>query len=105
MNVQRNILVTGASTGIGAGCAVGLARRGYRVYAGIRKPEDGERLVEQAGDGLTPVFFDVTRADTIEATRKTIDDAVGEAGLYGLFNNAGVSVAGPVEYVSLDDRR
>jgi NAD(P)-dependent dehydrogenase (short-subunit alcohol dehydrogenase family) len=105
MNEQRTILVTGASTGIGAGCAVGLAQRGYRVYAGIRKPEDGERLVAEAGDGLTPVILDVTRGETIEATRQTIEESVGEAGLYGLFNNAGVSVTGPVEYVPLDDLR
>lgn len=44
MGEQKSVLVTGASTGIGAGCAVGLARRGYRVFAGVRKPEDGARL-------------------------------------------------------------
>lgn len=105
MNTQRTILVTGASTGIGAGCAVGLAKRGYRVFAGVRKFEDGERLVAEAGSGLTPVILDVTRADTIEATRKTVEEAVGEQGLDGLFNNAGVSVAGPIEFLSLDDLR
>lgn len=105
MNTQRSILVTGSSTGIGAGCAVGLAKRGYRVFAGVRRPEDGERLLVEAGSGLTPVILDVTSAETIEATRKQLDDLVGEQGLYGLFNNAGVSVAGPIEYLALDDLR
>jgi len=105
MTTRRSILITGASTGIGAGCAVGLAQRGYRVFAGVRKPEDGERLVAQAGPGLVPVALDVTRADTIEATRKQVEEAVGDDGLHGLFNNAGVSVNGPVEYLSLDDLR
>lgn len=105
MTERRSILITGASTGIGAGCAVGLAQRGYRVFAGVRKPEDGEQLIAQAGPGLVPVAIDVTRADTIEATRKQVADAVGDAGLYGLFNNAGVSVNGPIEYLSLDDLR
>jgi NAD(P)-dependent dehydrogenase (short-subunit alcohol dehydrogenase family) len=105
MGEMRSVLISGASTGIGAGCAVGLAKRGYAVYAGVRRPEDGERLVERAGSGLVPVILDVTRADTIEATRKSVEDAVGERGLDGLFNNAGVSVPGPIEFLSLDDLR
>ncbi|MGB5695688.1 MAG: SDR family NAD(P)-dependent oxidoreductase [Polyangiales bacterium] len=34
------VVITGASTGIGAACAVGLAKRGYTVFAGVRRPED-----------------------------------------------------------------
>jgi NAD(P)-dependent dehydrogenase (short-subunit alcohol dehydrogenase family) len=105
MSGQRSILITGASTGIGAGCAVGLAQRGYRVFAGVRKPEDGERLVQQAGAGLVPVLIDVTRGDTIDAARKQLEADLGDAGLDGLFNNAGVSVASPIEFLSLDDLR
>ncbi len=105
MAERRSILITGASTGIGAACAVGLAKRGYEVFAGVRKPEDGERLEEQAGQGLTPLELDVTRDDTIQAARKTIEAAVGSRGLYGLFNNAGISVNGPLEFVPLEDLR
>jgi NAD(P)-dependent dehydrogenase (short-subunit alcohol dehydrogenase family) len=105
MSEMRSVLISGASTGIGASCAVGLARRGYTVYAGVRRPEDGQRLVDRAGAGLAPVILDVTRADTIEATRRTIEEAVGERGLDGLLNNAGVSVPGPIEFLSLDDLR
>jgi NAD(P)-dependent dehydrogenase (short-subunit alcohol dehydrogenase family) len=105
MNEKRSILITGASTGIGAGCAVGLARRGYSVYAGVRKPADGQRLVAEAGQGLVPVILDVTRAETIAATYKTLEEALGKRGLDALFNNAGISLAGPIEFLSLDDLR
>lgn len=105
MNEKRSILITGASTGIGSGCATGLVERGYQVFAGVRKPEDGERLVAQAGSGLVPVHLDVTQSATIDAARKTLEETLGDRGLDGLFNNAGISVAGPIEFLSLDDLR
>ncbi|MEX2373108.1 MAG: SDR family NAD(P)-dependent oxidoreductase, partial [Dehalococcoidia bacterium] len=42
------VLVTGASTGIGEACALHLDRLGYRVFAGVRRTEDGERLQREA---------------------------------------------------------
>lgn len=105
MTRQKTALVTGASTGIGAGCAVGLARRGYRVFAGVRKAEDGERLVKQAQANLEPVRIDVTQADTIEAARAQIESETGDNGLDALMNNAGVSVASPIEFLGIDDLR
>lgn len=105
MSEQKSILVTGASTGIGAACAVGLARSGYRVFAGVRKPEDGEHLVKQVDQNLEPVIIDVTKADTIENVRAHIEAATGARGLDGLMNNAGISVAGPIEFVEIEDLR
>lgn len=102
---QKCVLVTGASTGIGAGCAVGLARRGYRVFAGVRKTEDGDRLMEQAGSNLEPVQIDVTKGEEIEAARARIEEETAGRGLDALLNNAGVSVAGPMEFVDLEDLR
>ncbi len=102
---QDSVLITGSSTGIGAACAVGLAKRGFRVFAGVRKPEDGERLTREAESNLVPVILDVTQPETIEATRKTLEEAVGDRGLRCLFNNAGISVNGPLEFVPLDDVR
>lgn len=101
----RAILITGASTGIGAACALELDKLGFRVYAGVRKPADGEALQAQASERLTPVLLDVTVAETIEKTATTIEAAVGQEGLFGLVNNAGIVVPGPLECVSLDDLR
>jgi NAD(P)-dependent dehydrogenase (short-subunit alcohol dehydrogenase family) len=45
---ERAVLVTGASSGIGKACALRLARGGWRVLAGVRRREDGERLARCA---------------------------------------------------------
>ena len=55
-----NVLITGASSGIGEGCARWLDARGHRVFAGVRRAEDGERLRIGASERLTPVLLDVT---------------------------------------------
>lgn len=98
------VLITGASTGIGEATAVHLARRGYEVFAGVRKDADGERLRAQTS-GITPVTLDVTDQGQIDAAAKSIADTVGDRGLAGLVNNAGIGRGGPLEYLSQDDWR
>lgn len=107
MTERGGIVITGASTGIGEACAVGLAQRGYRVYAGVRKDEDKQRLAAEGGHGMVPITLDVTQQDTIDAAVDTVQVDLKEAGLplLGLFNNAGISVNGPLEFVSPDDLR
>ncbi|MFZ2547773.1 MAG: SDR family oxidoreductase [Candidatus Microthrix subdominans] len=102
---MATFLVTGASSGIGEACALRLDRLGHRVYAGVRTPEDGERLRTVASPQLRPMMADVTDPDQIGATMAAIDDEVGPAGLDGLVNNAGIVVGGPVEYVPLSEWR
>jgi NAD(P)-dependent dehydrogenase (short-subunit alcohol dehydrogenase family) len=100
------VVITGCSTGIGKTCALRLARDGYRVFAGVRKPEDGEALREQAGDGLTPLLLDVTDAGQIAAAVEAVRAELAEAGeLVGLVNNAGIAVYGPLELLPIDTLR
>jgi NAD(P)-dependent dehydrogenase (short-subunit alcohol dehydrogenase family) len=94
------VLVTGASSGIGEATAGHLQSLGFRVFAGVRKDADAERLRER----VTPVKLDVTDSGSIEAARREIDEAAPD-GLSGLVNNAGVSVSGPVEFVPVDELR
>lgn len=96
------VLVTGASTGIGAACALELDRRGFRVFAGVRRPEDGKRLQSQASQRLTSVILDVTDPHGIQTVADALDATLSEAGLAGLINNAGIVVAGPLEILPLD---
>ena len=105
MGSPSAVLVTGASTGIGAACALRLVAEGFRVFAGIRAPEDGERLRDQAGGRLLPIPLDVTDAGMIARAAEAIEQAQGEAGLSGLVNNAGIAVGGPLEFLPVEDLR
>jgi NAD(P)-dependent dehydrogenase (short-subunit alcohol dehydrogenase family) len=95
--MQRVVVVTGASSGIGEACAIRLARNGWRVFAGVRTIEDADRL---RSESITPVTLDVTVADQIAAAA----EAVGED-LHGLVDNAGIGLSAPLEFVPLEELR
>jgi NAD(P)-dependent dehydrogenase (short-subunit alcohol dehydrogenase family) len=96
--VTRNVLVTGASSGIGRAIALDLDRRGFHVFAGVRKEADGESLQKESSR-IEPVIVDVTDQATIDAAAKQVDS------LFGLVNNAGITVAGPLEYLPVEEIR
>ena len=104
-NGPNGIVITGASSGIGEACALYLDELGYRVFAGVRQPADGDALKAQASARLTPVLLDVTDIASIDRAVETVKAAVGPAGLAGLVNNAGIVVSGPMEVVPLADLR
>ncbi|MCZ6785471.1 MAG: SDR family oxidoreductase, partial [Proteobacteria bacterium] len=101
----RSVLITGASTGIGRASALDLAARGWQVFAGVRRDDDGERLRGRSHGQITPVRLDVTDAAGIEACLAQVTSRVGEAGLQGLVNNAGISCPGAVEFIELAELR
>jgi NAD(P)-dependent dehydrogenase (short-subunit alcohol dehydrogenase family) len=88
----RAVLITGASTGIGRKTAELLASQGFHVYACARKDADLAELGKIAN--VQAIRLDVTKPDEIAAAVETVR-AAGR-GLYGLVNNAGVAVFGPL---------
>jgi NAD(P)-dependent dehydrogenase (short-subunit alcohol dehydrogenase family) len=86
------VLVTGASSGIGAAAAARLARSGWRVLAGVRKKGD-------APEGTEEVLLDVTKPKQIQAASERVDR------LDALVNNAGIALAMPLEHVPLAELR
>lgn len=84
---MRTALVTGASSGIGQACAVRLVNNGWRVLAGVRRAGD-------APEGADEVLLDVTDPPQLEVD--TLD---------GLVNNAGIAVAGPLEFLPAEELR
>lgn len=101
--MHKPVLVTGASSGIGEATAVLLAGAGFRVYAAARRIEK-LRALEGLGDGrIAALALDVTDAASIDAAMARI--AADGAALYGLVNNAGMSVTGPIEEMPLEEWR
>jgi NAD(P)-dependent dehydrogenase (short-subunit alcohol dehydrogenase family) len=96
------VLISGTSSGIGAACARMLDQMGFCVFAGVRKTADGEALRQQTSQRLEPVLLDVTDEQSIRNTATHIAQVVGNAGLAGLVNNAGIAVASPLEFIPLD---
>lgn len=104
----RAVVVTGASSGIGEAIALGLALRGFRVYAGVRRQTDADALLAQAATlktRITTVILDVTKADHIASVVDRVGNETGSSGLAGVVNNAGIAVAGPMEFIPLEDLR
>lgn len=104
-NRRGAVVVTGSSTGIGEACARYLDKLRFRVFAGVRRDADGEALRQKASDRLTPIHIDVVDGASIAAARAAVEGAVGEAGLAGLVNNAGIVVPGPLEILPLEKFR
>jgi len=113
------VVVTGASTGIGKHATLSLAREGYVVFAGVRRAEDGDALLRAADKfevdpaKIRPILLDVTKRDQIANAVDTVSQFVGERGLKGLFNNAGISAdytadvfsSAAVEYMDISQYR
>lgn len=101
---MKYTLITGASSGIGKISAITLAKNGFQVLAGVRKEEDAHNLRAE-NLNITPVFIDVTNQDSINEAFSKVAEIVGDNGLYGLVNNAGIAIAGPLEFLPIDKLR
>jgi NAD(P)-dependent dehydrogenase (short-subunit alcohol dehydrogenase family) len=97
--MKRSLLITGTSSGIGRSSALALAASGWRVFAGVRKPADGESLRDEAEGELVPLELDVARQDSVTEAIARLGAATGGR-LHGLVNNAGVYMPGPLELMS-----
>ncbi|WP_338883190.1 SDR family oxidoreductase [Xenorhabdus sp. TH1] len=94
--MQKAIFITGCSSGIGLVAAKTLHQRGYRVLAACRKLSDLAHMREL---GFDPIELDLDDKESVErAARKVIELTNGR--LFGLFNNGGFGVYGPLESIS-----
>ena len=94
------VVVTGASTGIGAASARELARRGFHVLAGVRRDRDADAL---RAPGVEPVILDITQPDHIAELAARVGSQAGS--LRALVNNAAIQTNAPVETLPLDEWR
>jgi len=94
--MQKSIVITGSSSGIGLVAANDLLRRGYQVIAACRKPQDVARMDAL---GFQGVLLDLDDAASVERAAGEILTLCGGV-LHGLFNNGGFGVYGPLQSVS-----
>lgn len=102
---MNHVVITGASTGIGYDAARYLIEKGWHVFGSLRKQTDADRVQAALGDSFTPLLFDVTDQPTIQAAAELVAAKVGDNGLQGLVNNAGIAVPGPLMHLPIDDFR
>lgn len=102
---EKSILISGASSGIGEATVLVLDRLGYRVFASVRKPQDAERIAGQTSGRVNPLLMDVADGESIQAAVHAVREQVGEGGLAGLVNNAGIFTGGPLEYLPISALR
>ena len=102
---MQSVVITGASTGIGWATAKLLLDRGFRVFGSVRKQADADRLKREFGANFTPLLFDVTDEAAVLAAARQVRAALNGETLFGLVNNAGISVAGPVLELAADEFR
>jgi len=98
-DTQRQVLITGASSGIGRAAAIELAGRGHRVFASARRIAALEELAEPH-PGIVAVPLDVTDGASVEAAVRAVDELTAGHGLDVLVNNAGYALGGPIEALS-----
>ncbi len=97
--MEKNVLITGSASGLGHEAVRLFAERGYRVFAGVRRAEDVEK-VARLHSAITPVLLDVADPAQVAAAAEQVDRACGPAGLAVLVNAAGSILYRPIEHTT-----
>jgi NAD(P)-dependent dehydrogenase (short-subunit alcohol dehydrogenase family) len=103
---MKSIVITGVSSGIGLGTAKVLLSKGFHVFGSVRQQADAERIKTQlASDRFTPLIFDVLNESEVRQASEKVCDRLNGRTLFGLVNNAGIAVTGPLMHLSVEEYR
>ncbi|XP_013210612.1 11-cis retinol dehydrogenase isoform X2 [Microtus ochrogaster] len=98
------IFITGCDSGFGRLLALQLDQKGFQVLASCLTPSGAEDLQQMASSRLHTTLLDVTDPQNVQQVAKWVKTHVGETGLFGLVNNAGVAgIIGPTPWLTRDD--
>jgi NAD(P)-dependent dehydrogenase (short-subunit alcohol dehydrogenase family) len=101
-SLDRAVVVTGASTGIGRAAVAKAVHEGAHVFASVRKQADAHSLTSEFGEAVTPILFDVSDEAAVRAGAAQVAQALGQRRLFGLVNNAGIAVPGPLLHLDTE---
>jgi NAD(P)-dependent dehydrogenase (short-subunit alcohol dehydrogenase family) len=104
-SLDRAVVITGASTGIGRAAVSKAVREGAHVFPSVRKQADADSLTAEFGEAVTPLIFDVADEAAVRAGAARVAAALGGRRLFGLVNNAGIAVPGPLLHLDTDELR
>ena len=100
---KKTVVITGASSGIGRATAVQMFKAGWRVFATVRKLDDGKKLQSEISEEITPLLMDVQDRGSIASAAQQLSSQLVEQKLDGLVNVAGIGMVRPIEYASPED--
>ena len=100
-----NIVITGASRGIGLATALELARAGHQVVATMRNPAALPELGAQAAKENLPIRIETMDVDSDDSVKQAFSQILAKGPVDVLVNNAGVERTGPIEETPLVDFR
>lgn len=95
---NKDVVITGVSSGIGLAAARVLIAKGFRVFGSVRTQADASRLQMQFGNSFEPLLMAVTDSDAVHRAAREVASMLGDGNLAGLVNNAGVVISGPLLY-------
>lgn len=94
--MQKTVLVTGCSSGIGKTVAYGLREKGYQVYPTARKSEDVEQLITA---GFDAIQLDYADGKSVELAFRSLMEKTNHQ-IYAVFHNGAYGQPGAVEDIS-----
>jgi short-subunit dehydrogenase len=94
--MQKTVLITGCSSGIGYAFAKGLQKREYRVLATVRNMDDAKRLEDE---GLEVLMLDYAHSASVKACAAEVEKRLSGK-LFALVNNGAYGQPGAVEDLS-----
>ncbi|KAL0611823.1 Retinol dehydrogenase 16 [Plecturocebus cupreus] len=101
---DKCVFITGCDSGFGNLLARQLDERGLHVLAACLTEKGAEQLRRQTSDRLETVTLDVTETDSVAAAAQWVKERVGDRGLWGLVNNAGIALPiAPNEWLTKQD--
>ncbi|XP_018425094.1 PREDICTED: retinol dehydrogenase 16-like [Nanorana parkeri] len=101
---DKYVFITGCDSGFGKLLAKQLDKRGLKVLAACLTEMGAENLKKEASSRLQTTILNVTNTESVSSAAKWVNDIVSDQGLWGLVNNAGVSVpTAPNEWLTKDD--